>query len=179
MAAQLPNDSLIISIERDSKSAEIAHTIHEHAGVSNRIKIIVDSTENVIPRLNQQYHFHSFDFIFIDHYGEAYLRDFMLLEQYGLIRSGTMIVADNVIYPGAPNYLNYIKNNPNYITKTYESTLEYHEDVRDGVEVSGGFRGSALGAIAPILKKILSIFSTRKGPKMGPYYLWWASNCII
>jgi catechol O-methyltransferase len=136
MAAQLPNDTLIISIEKDSQSAEIAHRIHEHAGVSNRINIIVDSTENVIPRLSQQYNIHSFDFIFIDHYGDVYLRDFMLLEQFGLIRSGTMIVADNVIYPGAPHYLNYIRNNPNYNTKTYESTLEYHEDVRDGVEIS-------------------------------------------
>jgi len=136
MAAQLPNDTLIVSIEKDSKSAEIAHTIHQHAGVENRINIIIGSTENVIPRLSQQFRIHSFDFIFIDHYGEAYLRDFMLLEQLGLIRSGTMIVADNVIFPGAPDYLNYIKNNPNYTTKTYESTLEYNEHRRDGVEVS-------------------------------------------
>jgi catechol O-methyltransferase len=59
-----------------------------------------------------------------------------MLEAVGLIKSGTMIVADNVITPGAPDYLNYIQNNPNYKTKTYESTIEYREDVRDGVEIT-------------------------------------------
>ncbi|CAF1589172.1 unnamed protein product [Rotaria sp. Silwood1] len=136
MAAQLPNDALIISIERNPQSAEIAHTIHKHAGVENRIKIIVDSTENVIPQLSKIFHINTLDFIFIDHDGAAYLPDFILLEQYGLIKSGTMIVADNVIYPGAPKYLDYIRNNPNYTTQMYESTIEYREDIRDGVEVT-------------------------------------------
>ncbi|CAF2716754.1 unnamed protein product [Rotaria sp. Silwood2] len=136
MAAQLPNDALIISIEINPESAKIAHTIHKHAGVENRIKIIVDSTENVIPHLNKTFHINKFDLIFIDHDGAAYLPDFMLLEQYNLIKSGTMIVADNVIYPGAPKYLKYIRNNPNYTTRMYESTIEYREDIRDGVEVS-------------------------------------------
>ncbi|CAF1215298.1 unnamed protein product [Rotaria sp. Silwood1] len=136
MAAQLPNDALIISIEKNPQSAEIAHTIHKHAGVENRIKIIVDSTENVIPQLSKIFHINTLDFIFIDHDGAAYLPDFILLEQYGLIKSGTMIVADNVIYPGAPKYLDYIRNNPNYTTQMYESTIEYREDIRDGVEVT-------------------------------------------
>jgi catechol O-methyltransferase len=136
MAAQLPNDALIITIERNPQSAEIAQAIHKHAGVDNRINILIDSTKNVIPRLDKHYHIRSFDLIFIDHNGEAYLRDFMLLEQCGLIKSGTMIVADNVIVPGAPDYLNYIRNNPNYTTNTYESTVEYTEDVRDGVEIT-------------------------------------------
>ena len=136
MAGQLPNDSLIISIECNPQSAQIAQTIHKHAGVENRIKIIVNSTEIVIPQLSRQFRIDAFYFIFIDHYGEFYLRDFKLLEQYGLIKSGTMIVADNVIYPGAPDYLNYIRNNSNYTTETYEATIEYREDIRDGVEVS-------------------------------------------
>ncbi len=136
MASQLPHDTLIITIEQNPQSAEIAHNIHKHAGVENRINILIGSTEKVIPQLSKQYHIDSFDLIFIDHSGHAYLRDFMLLEQYGLIKSGTMIVADNVITPGAPDYLNYIQNNPNYKTKTYESTIEYREDVRDGVEIT-------------------------------------------
>lgn len=136
MASQLPSDAFIFSIEINPQSAEIAHTIHKHAGVEKRIQIIVGSTASVIPRLSEKYHINAFDFIFIDHDGSAYLHDLKLLEQYGLIQSGTMIVADNVIYPGAPNYLHYIRNNPNYKTRLYESTLEYNDDVRDGVEIS-------------------------------------------
>ena len=136
MAAQLPIDTLIISIEKDPQSAEIARAIHTHAGVANRIHIIVDSSEKVIPRLSKEYHISSLDFIFMDHYGESYVLDLKLLENVGLVRSGTMIVADNVITPGAPSYLKYVRDNPNYTTKMYESTIEYRDDVRDGVEVT-------------------------------------------
>lgn len=136
MAAQLPSDAVIFSIEKDPEAARVAHAIHRHAGVSDRIKVIVDSTINVIPRLGSKYRIRSFDFIFIDHYKQSYLRDFQLMEHYGLIQSGTVIVADNVITPGAPDYMQYVKNNRNYRSKTYESTLEYRDDTVDGVEVT-------------------------------------------
>lgn len=136
MASQLPKDVLIVTIEINPESAETARRIHERAGVANRIHIVLDQTDRAIPRLAQQFNIDSFDFIFIDHHKEAYLTDFKLLENAGLIKSGTMIVADNIIYPGAPDYVKYVRNNPNYTSTFYESTLEYANDIRDGVEVS-------------------------------------------
>ena len=136
IVAQLPNDAVFITIEGDSQSAEIARSIHEYAGVTNRIKIVNGYTENVIPRLRQDFNIESFDLIFIDHYGAAYLPDLKLLEKLGLIKSGTMIVADNVITPGAPDYLEYVRKNPNYTSTLYEENIEYSEDIRDGVEIS-------------------------------------------
>lgn len=136
MASQLSEDTLIVTIEINPESAATARRIHEHAGVANRIQIIVDQTNRAIPRLSKQFNIDSFDFIFIDHHKEAYLSDFKLLENVGLIKSGTMIVADNIIFPGAPDYVAYVRNNPNYISKFHESTLEYEKDVRDGVEIS-------------------------------------------
>ncbi|CAF4287284.1 unnamed protein product [Adineta steineri] len=136
MAAQVPRNTRIVSIERDPEAAEVAHIIHKHAGVGNQIKIIVDTTENAIPRLKRRFHIRSLDFIFIDHAKSFYLRDFKLLERVGLIQSGTMIVADNVIYPGAPDYLRYVRNNRNYTTQTIESTLEYNDDIPDAVEIT-------------------------------------------
>lgn len=127
---------MIISIEQSPEAARVARAIHRHAGVAHRIRIVVDSTRNAIPRLRSRYRIRSFDFIFIDHHKEEYLRDFQQLERHGLIQSGTVIVADNVIHPGAPDYLHYVKNNRNYRSKTYESTLEYRDDVIDGVEVT-------------------------------------------
>ncbi|CAF0929155.1 unnamed protein product [Rotaria sordida] len=116
--SQLPDDILLITIEADSQSAEIARTILEYAGVINRVKIINDYTENVIPNLN------------------AYLRDFKMLEDIGLIKSKTMIVADNVIRPGVPDYLEYVRNNPNYTSTFYPGKIEYREDLDDGIEIS-------------------------------------------
>ena len=136
MASQLPEDTLIVTIEANSESAATARRVHEHAGVANRIHIVLDQTDRAIPRLSKQFNVDSFDFIFIDHHKEAYLRDFQLLEKIGLIKHGTMIVADNIIYPGAPDYANYVRNNPHYTSTFHESTLEYDNDTRDGVEVS-------------------------------------------
>jgi len=133
---QLPKDALFVTIEADSLSAEIARSLHEYAGVGDRIKIINGYTENVLPRLKQDSNIKSFDFIFMDHFGSIYLRDLKMLEELGLITSGTMIVADNVIMPGAPDYLAYVRNSPNYTTTLHEENIEYSEDVRDGVEVS-------------------------------------------
>jgi len=59
-----------------------------------------------------------------------------MLENLGLIKSGTMIVADNVIYPGAPDYLDYIRNNPKYQTQTHDAKLEYRDNIYDGIEIS-------------------------------------------
>ncbi len=136
IVSQLSPDALFITIEADSYSAEIARSIHEYAGVADRIKIINGYTQNVLPHLTKDYNIDSFDLIFIDHYKDVYVRDFKILEQVGLIKSGTMIVADNVINPGAPDYLEYVRNNPNYTTTFHEGTLEYREDVKDGIEIS-------------------------------------------
>jgi len=136
IVTQLPTDALFITIEANSESVKTARSIHEYAGVADRIKIINGDTQNVIPRLSTDFHIDSFDLIFIDHYKEVYLRDFKILEEVGLIKSETMIVADNVITPGAPDYLEYIRTNPNYITKLYEAKLEYREDLVDGIEIS-------------------------------------------
>ncbi|CAF1468861.1 unnamed protein product [Adineta steineri] len=136
MASQLPENTLIVTIELNSDSAATARRIHEHAGVANRIQIVVDQTNRAIPRLSKQFNVDSFDFIFIDHHKEAYLNDFKLLENVGLIKYGTMIVADNILFPGAPDYVNYIRNNPQYTSTFHESTLEYDKNTRDGVEIS-------------------------------------------
>jgi catechol O-methyltransferase len=59
-----------------------------------------------------------------------------MLEEVDLIKSGTMIFADNVIKPGTPDYLEYVRNNSNYMTTFKEANLEYSEDIVDGIEIS-------------------------------------------
>ena len=136
IVSQLPADALFITVEPDSQSAEIARLIHGYAGVGDRIKVVNDSSENVIPRLKKDFNIDSLDLIFIDHSMEFYLRDLKMLEEGGLIKSGTMVIADNVIIPGAPDYVEYVRNNPNYSTTCHEETVEYREDLIDGLEIS-------------------------------------------
>ena len=53
-----------------------------------------------------------FDFVFLDQEKSYYLKDTLLLETNGLLSPlRCRIIADNVIFPGAPDYLNYMNAN--------------------------------------------------------------------
>lgn len=48
--------------------------------------------------------------MFLDHYKPAYTTDLKLAEELNLIRPGTVLCADNVIKPGNPPYLEYVRS---------------------------------------------------------------------
>ena len=50
-----------------------------------------------------------FDMILIDHDKAAYLSDFKLLDKFGAIQKGTLVIGDNIVFPGAPDYLKYFQ----------------------------------------------------------------------
>jgi len=49
-----------------------------------------------------------------------YLDDFLKLEKYGVIKKGTIVIGDNIITPGSPDYLAHFKENSDY-----DSVLEH------------------------------------------------------
>merc|ERR1719233_342910 len=61
--------------------------------------------------------------IFLDHRGPIYHTDLKALESAGFIKKGTLVVADNCLCPGAPQYVDYLLRNggnPNYETEIIE-----------------------------------------------------------
>lgn len=73
--------------------------------------------------------------IFIDHIKNLYLPDLKWLEEHGAISKGTVVIGDNIIYPGSPEYLHHFKNDDRYNSILYHSYLEY-SDQPDAVLVS-------------------------------------------
>jgi catechol O-methyltransferase len=70
------------------------------------------------------------DFLMIDHDKDSYLSDLKRLEKSGLIRSGTIVAADNVIFAGITEYINYMQDLEKYgivKTCTREASVEYCE----------------------------------------------------
>ena len=61
--------------------------------------------------------------------------DFKELEQLGAIKKGTIVIGDNIIFPGCPAYLEHFKANEHYDSVLYHSHLEYSNEV-DAVLVS-------------------------------------------
>lgn len=61
------------------------------------------------------------------------LRVSQMLEGCGLLGKGSMILADNVLFPGAPKFLRYIRKSGLYEWKIHRATLEYSKGIRDGM----------------------------------------------
>ncbi len=111
---------------------KIASRLHQHCGLQTRITIhtgTIQSEEQFIKSHGP------FDLIFIDHLKNLYLPDFRWLEERGSIAKGTVVIGDNIIYPGSPAYLDHFKQNELYDSVLYHSYLEY-SDHPDAVLVS-------------------------------------------
>ncbi|KAM4696471.1 catechol O-methyltransferase A-like isoform 1-T1 [Rhinophrynus dorsalis] len=104
-------------------------------GQTCKVELLVGSTSDLIPQLKKKLDIEKFDLVFIDHWKASYLPDTKLLEEHGLLQAGSVLLADNVICPGAPEYLEYVRSSPRYKSQYYPAKLEYLQ-VEDGMEKS-------------------------------------------
>jgi predicted O-methyltransferase YrrM len=94
LARALPPDGRLVTLEIDPGRAEVARANLERAGLADLVEIHVGPALETLARLQGP-----FDFVFIDadkRSNPAYLETVL-----GLSRSGTLIVADNVVRGGA------------------------------------------------------------------------------
>ncbi|KAJ5663978.1 S-adenosyl-L-methionine-dependent methyltransferase [Penicillium longicatenatum] len=100
------------SLEFDPLIASIAMNLIELAGLSEVIKVVVGTAADSLTRLQAEGKLTSIDFLFLDHVEDLYLPDFQLCEKLGLLHSGALVVADNVVRPGAPEYREHVRHHP-------------------------------------------------------------------
>jgi predicted O-methyltransferase YrrM len=76
--------------------------------------------------------------VFLDATKSEYLKYLQLIEQYGLLNKRAVVVADNVIMyeDEMEDYLDYVRNSGNYISRTTKTTLEFNKKIKDALEVS-------------------------------------------
>ncbi|XP_072271781.1 catechol O-methyltransferase-like [Pyxicephalus adspersus] len=139
IARLLKLDARLFSIEKNPEYAAVAREMIEFAGLKDKIAIIDGSTEKIIPKLRTDYGLERVNFVFIDHFKDRYTVDTKLLEESGLLQKGSVLVADNVIYPGAPDFLEYVRTCGRYDCTNYPSHVEY-TDKPDALE-RAVFRG--------------------------------------
>mmetsp|Transcript_9597 Transcript_9597/g.16495 ORF Transcript_9597/g.16495 Transcript_9597/m.16495 type:complete len:123 (+) Transcript_9597:346-714(+) len=58
---------------------------------------------------------------------DCYLPDLKQMEAQGLLHANTMVVADNVVYPGAPGFLEYVDSSMGRY-KTYLEPAKFEYD---------------------------------------------------
>jgi len=96
MARALPADGQLVTLEVDPTAAEVARTNFDEAGVDDRIELLLGPASESLAGLDAD---EPFDLVFIDADKPAY-PDY-LAAALRLSRSGTVIVADNVVRDGA------------------------------------------------------------------------------
>ncbi|KAK9391542.1 catechol O-methyltransferase [Crotalus adamanteus] len=133
IARLLKPNARLLTIEFNPEFAAIAKEIIEIAGLSDKVTIIEGHSQDVIPQLKKKYEVETLDFVFLDHWKERYTPDTILLEECGLLRKGSILLADNIIYPGAPEFIKYIRSNNRYECTSYPTFLEYMK-VEDAME---------------------------------------------
>lgn len=137
-ARVMPPGARLYSVESSPANAAVAQRIWEVAGVADRITSVVGSLGDggaTMDRLASEHGFSSgsVDFVFLDHAKEAYLTDLLRIEGAGWLHPGSVVVADNVVMPGAPDYLAYMRGEEGRKWRTVEhrTHVEYQKLLPD------------------------------------------------
>ena len=138
MARVMPANARLYSIEFSPANADIARRIWTHAGVGDRLTVVVGTLADggtTIDRLRQEFGFTegALDFAFLDHDKEAYLPDLERVLKERWLHPGSIVVADNVKFPGAPEYRGYLQaeEGRTWSTIEHDTHVEYQSLLKD------------------------------------------------
>ncbi|MCJ1286754.1 hypothetical protein MMC26_006100 [Xylographa opegraphella] len=126
-----------LSLERNPEFAAVIMSLVDLAGLSDVVKVVVGPSAQSIKRLHADGTLQHIDLMFLDHYKPAYTTDLKLCEHLGLVTPGSLLAADNVIKPGNPPYLAYVRSTVAEKREQYESgesgkeTAEFAERTRN------------------------------------------------
>jgi catechol O-methyltransferase len=128
----------LTSIEFSADNAALARAILEHAGVADRVTVVhgtIGDGGATIAALESEHGFTpgSVDFVFLDHAKDAYLPDLKRIVEAGWLHPGSVVVADNVKFPGVPDYREFMSEHEGseWRTTEHETHVEYQSVIKD------------------------------------------------
>jgi catechol O-methyltransferase len=114
----------VFSVEMTAANADNARRIWAHAGVSDRVTCVVgtigDGGHTLDVLAEHGCAAGALDLLFIDHNKDVYLPDLLSITERGWLHPGSVVVADNVLVPGAPKYRAYMRRNQGGAWNTVE-----------------------------------------------------------
>ena len=132
-AVRQAGGSRYFSLERNPEFAAVIMALVDLAGLSDVVKVVIGPSADGIKHLHATKAVYLIDLLFLDHYKPAYTTDVKLCESLGLIRPGTVLAADNVIKPGNPPYLEYVRSSVDEKRKKYDA-LDGQADDKEGFD---------------------------------------------
>ena len=137
-ARMMPEGARLVSIEFNAENAAIARRIWDHAGIGEELTVLVGTLGDggaTTAALESEHAIKSgsLDFVFIDHDKSAYLPDLELILGRGWLHPGSIVVADNVRRPGAPDYREFMRTEEgrSWRTTEHETHVEYQSLLKD------------------------------------------------
>lgn len=135
-----PRRPLVVSLEVDAAHAIIARSLLAFAGVAHQVEVLTGHSEDVLPwligRMEERFGPGAFvDMVFLDQRGSRYEADLDTLERAGALSPGAVVVADNVLKPGAPLFLWRVTHG-SYATEVFTMQEFAMSGVEDWMTVS-------------------------------------------
>ena len=134
----MPEDAHLFSIEFSADNAGIARRILDHAGIGDRVTVVVGTLGDggkTIAALEEEHGFGegSLDFVFVDHAKDEYVPDLERMLERGWLHPGSIVVADNIKFPGAPEYREHMRarEGKDWRTTEHETHVEYQTLMKD------------------------------------------------
>jgi len=130
-----PPGSTLTTVEACPCNATLTRRLLAHSGVSSLVTVIEGPSSDAVQGFVDAER--RFDLVFLDHHKDLYLSDTQALLTGGCLVPGrSVLVADNVIFPGCPLYVEWVRTCGLFDTVFHSSQLEYSNTEPDGVEVS-------------------------------------------
>jgi predicted O-methyltransferase YrrM len=116
----------VVTLEIDAGMASRARANFEKAGLAHRIQVKVGDAMEEIAKMSKP-----FDFMFVDIDKESYVTVMPHCER--LLKSGGLLVADNVGFRAAEDFNRAVFGNPEWRTVHLLSLLPFHSPEKDGL----------------------------------------------
>ncbi|TPX65552.1 hypothetical protein SpCBS45565_g05114 [Spizellomyces sp. 'palustris'] len=134
IARLLPDGGHIYTVDPSPLQAMVADKVVAKAGLSERVIFVNKRSDEALQEFDPST---PFDLVFIDHDKPLYLPDLKTILDRGLLKSGGVVVADNVILFNSEQYLDFVRNSGKFSkSELFKGKLEYDEEREDGMEIS-------------------------------------------
>lgn len=135
----------VVSMEMDPVNAMIARNFIELSDLSHAVKVQLGHSDDCVPIVFEDFGPRSVDLVFMDQRGTKFHEDLKTLENMGLLGEPAVIMADNVLKPGAPYHVWRIGSMPHYQTDIIDLREFGSAQVEDWMTVSWVHRGATYG----------------------------------